>query len=399
MTEQFPLSQGARTALSMLEKAGYECYAVGGCVRDFLMGITPHDFDITTSSAPDETKAVFSAFRVIPTGEKHGTVTVMMDGEPLEITTFRRDGDYLDGRHPEQVLFTSAIEEDLQRRDFTVNAMAYSPLRGLCDPFRGRQDLDAKCLRCVGDAKTRFGEDALRLLRALRFAARLGFEIEADTAHALHEMAPAIGKVSRERVLSEMNGLLLADGVQDVMTQFWDVVCAAVPQLKALTHAETAQALQAVNTLPRDLALRWSALLYPLGREQAELTLRQLKASNQLSGEAALLISCLPMLEDKQNIKPLMRLCGPEKAEKCCLLLAALDASFAPAPRIKEIRRVASDGECYTLSMLAVTGSDLKNAGLTGKAIGKALEHLLQQVTEGKLPNEKQALLRAAGGF
>ena len=398
MENQFPLSPAAAKALTLMERHGYEAYVVGGCVRDFLMHIPPHDFDITTSATPDETKQVFKDFRVILTGEKHGTVTVLMDDEPLEITTFRKDGDYLDGRHPEKVEFTSAIEEDLMRRDFTVNAMAYSPLRGLCDPFHGQEDLKNGILRCVGDAPTRFTEDALRLMRALRFGARLSFTIEDKTADAIHALAPAITKVSRERVLSEMNGLLQAKDAVPVMTRFRDMVCAAVPQLAAVSEADYAAALAAMEKVGKsDLTLRWAALLSPLG-QNAMQALLNLKAPKRLTEAVHALINA-PDTIDQALVKPLMCCLGPVNAEKLCLLRAAQGLLSDADALIARIREVQERGECYQLSMLAVTGKDLMSLGVQGKAIGETLHKLLDLVLLDQLPNEKQALLSALSSF
>lgn len=395
MEKQFPLSPAAEKALQLLEESGFESYIVGGSVRDFCMHTPPHDFDITTASSPEETKKVFHACRVIPTGEKHGTVTVMMYGEPLEITTFRKDGDYLDGRHPEKVEFTSAIEEDLLRRDFTVNAMAYSPLRGMKDPFGGQSDLKRKLLRCVGDADRRFHEDALRLLRALRFAARLCFDIEESTHNALLNLAPLIEKVSRERVLSELNGLLLARDFERVMAVYRPVIECAVPEIRSIPQADYLSALRAMTRLDLDLSLRWAALLHPLGEEKAYQTLKNLKAPNRLCEDASRLAGHALSPITVQTAKVFMNRLGEDLAKQLSRLQGALNViPDADAVRA-EIDRVLESGECYTLANLAVTGNDLKAIGVTGRDIGKTLNLLLEKVMAGKLPNEKEALLRA----
>lgn len=398
MEQNFPLSKAAETALKMLEHQGYEAYVVGGCVRDFCMNTPPHDYDITSAASPGEVKRIFQSFHVIPTGEKHGTITVMMDGEPLEITTFRKDGDYLDGRHPENVQFTTAIEEDLKRRDFTVNAMAYSPTRGMKDPFHGREDLQNGILRCVGDAPTRFTEDALRLLRALRFAARLEFSVETQTAAALHDLAPAIEKVSRERVFSEMNGLLLAKGLKTIMLQFHDVVCAAVPEIGSIPKADYLGALNTVEQLPPDITLRWAALLAPLG-DDAALALRHLKAPNQLTQDVSALIACRDTEVMPDTVKHFMCRIGPAMTEKLCALRHAQGLLPDTALPLAKMQHILDTGECYKLSMLAVTGNDLKEIGIAGKQIGLTLQKLLDEVLCGNLPNEKETLLRAIRTF
>ena len=393
--KEFSLSPAAETALRLLEESGYECYIVGGSVRDFCMQVPPHDFDITTASSPEETKKVFAQYRVIPTGEKHGTVTVMMDGEPLEITTFRKDGDYLDGRHPEKVEFTSAIEEDLLRRDFTVNAMAYSPFRGMKDPYGGQQDLKRKMLRCVGDADRRFHEDALRLLRALRFAARLCFDVEESTHEALLALAPLIEKVSRERILTELNGLLVAKDFEKIMTVYRSVIECAVPEIRSISQSDYLSALRAMTYPDLDLSLRWAALLHPLGEEMAYQTLKNLKAPNRLCEDASRLAGHALSPMTAQTAKVFMNRLGEGLAKKLCRLQGVLNViPDADAVRA-EIDRVLESGECYTLANLAVTGNDLKAIGVTGRDIGKTLNDLLENVMNGHLPNEKEALLRS----
>ena len=230
---QFPLPAEVLKALDMITARGYEAYVVGGCVRDLLMGIPPHDYDICTSALPEETKACFCGERVIETGIQHGTVTVLMNGEMLEITTFRTEGDYLDGRHPSSVSFTRSIENDLMRRDFTVNAMAYHPEKGLVDLYGGREDLQDKRLRCVGDAPERLTEDALRILRAMRFSAQLSFAVEESTAQAMHNLKDRLSLISRERIAQELLRMIAFPAAANVLQQFEDIFFAALPQLRA----------------------------------------------------------------------------------------------------------------------------------------------------------------------
>ncbi|MBQ5360668.1 MAG: CCA tRNA nucleotidyltransferase, partial [Lachnospiraceae bacterium] len=203
------IPENASRIIDVIQQAGYEAYVVGGCVRDSVMGRKPNDWDITTSALPTDVKALFK--RTVDTGLKHGTVTVLMGGESFEVTTYRIDGEYGDGRHPDQVTFTASLEEDLKRRDFTINAMAYNYTAGLVDLFDGREDLRRKCIRAVGDPEKRFSEDALRILRAVRFAAQFGFGIEPETAGAIRELAPTLQKVSAERIRDELNKLLVSD--------------------------------------------------------------------------------------------------------------------------------------------------------------------------------------------
>ena len=218
-----PMPPGALEVLRRLNAAGYQAYAVGGCVRDLARGVPPHDYDICTSALPAQTERCFAGERVVETGIKHGTVTVLMAGEPYEITTFRTDGDYLDGRHPQSVAFTDSLTEDLRRRDFTINAMAYHPDSGLRDPFDGQADIARRMIRCVGDAGARFTEDALRILRALRFAAELGFDIAPDTACAMRELSGRLALISRERIAAEL--LRALNGINAVpVLQAFDTV-------------------------------------------------------------------------------------------------------------------------------------------------------------------------------
>ncbi|MFA5658598.1 MAG: phosphohydrolase, partial [Oscillospiraceae bacterium] len=214
----------ALAAINILNKSGYEAYAVGGCVRDSLMGKLPNDWDICTNAHPEKVTAVFDGFKTIPTGLKHGTITIIIDNNPLEITTFRRDGEYSDSRRPDSVLFVPDLKEDLSRRDFTINAMAYSEKDGLIDFFGGRADLEKKLIRCVGEADIRFSEDALRILRAVRFSSVLGFEIEDKTSAALIEKKNRLSRVSPERIAAEMNKLLLGKNVFEVMKKYREMI-------------------------------------------------------------------------------------------------------------------------------------------------------------------------------
>ena len=230
MTMDMP--KNVDTAINLLQSAGFEAYAVGGCVRDSLLGKTPNDWDITTSAKPENMKSVFADFHCIDTGIKHGTVTVVIDGEPLEITTFRLDGEYEDNRHPKSVTFTSNLGADLGRRDFTVNAMAYSNKPGTVDLFGGQNDLKNKIIRCVGDPDRRFNEDALRILRALRFASALDFEIEEKTAQSLLKNCALLGNISEERIAKELLKLVCGKGAKRILTDLAPVLFELLPELK-----------------------------------------------------------------------------------------------------------------------------------------------------------------------
>ena len=225
------LSRGAKFAIARLESRGYEAYAVGGCVRDSLLGQAPHDWDLTTNATPDETAAAFADCRVVETGKKHGTVTVLDRGEPLEITTYRRDGAYADNRHPVSVTFSKTLSDDLSRRDFTVNAMAYHPSRGLVDLFGGKEDLQNGVIRCVGNAETRFHEDGLRILRAIRFASVLDFSLEAETARAIHICVFLLDNIARERIREEWTKLLLGKAADRILRDYPDVISEIFPEV------------------------------------------------------------------------------------------------------------------------------------------------------------------------
>lgn len=407
-------------ALSELERSGHQGYVVGGCVRDSLMGRTPGDYDITTSALPEQVQACFSGERVVPTGIKHGTVTVILDGMPLEITTFRADGEYSDHRRPDSVSFSTRLEDDLCRRDFTINAMAYSPQRGLIDLYGGVADISAGVVRCVGDAVRRFDEDALRMLRAVRFAASLEFDIDPATLMALNERLGDIAYVARERVFTELNKALNARSpVRALAAGQGLVLCALgveaseldVANLEWLKPARArmqegyALALELVKRVKCEGGLRWAALLAPLGAERAEHVLRGLRAPNDIIERACAAISGAARsfgVERAEVLRMLNALgvdglndalalaraaadCGGD-AERCEML----DAAAAQA------RRAVDAGACYTLRQLAIGGRELSALGLKGRAVGAMLERLLNEVMAGDLPNEAAALVARA---
>jgi len=266
----------ALEALERLERAGHAAYLVGGCVRDSLLGRVPGDWDITSSALPEQTEAVFAGERIIETGLKHGTVTVLLGGLPLEITTFRRESGYADHRHPDTVAFTPSLEEDLARRDFTINAMAWSPARGLTDPFGGRADLEKRIIRCVGDPKQRFNEDALRILRALRFAAQLDFAIDPATAAAALALRQSLELVSRERLAAELTKLLCGPAVRRIVTEYWPILALPLPELAPMAGLDQRSpyhcydvlehSAAAAEAVPPDKILRWAALLHDAGK-------------------------------------------------------------------------------------------------------------------------------------
>ena len=384
---RFELPPGALEVLRRLNAAGHQAYAVGGCVRDLARGVPPHDYDICTSALPAQTERCFAGERVVETGIKHGTVTVLMAGEPYEITTFRTDGDYLDGRHPQSVAFTDSLTEDLRRRDFTINAMAYHPDIGLRDPFDGQADIARRMIRCVGDAGARFSEDALRILRALRFAAELGFDIAPDTARAMRELSGRLALISRERIAAELLRALNGENAVPVLRAFDTVLLAALPDYPA---AALPEALHALAILPRgDTVLRLAVLLSPCGAAGGRV-LASLKPSRALSAQVLALTAAagedisraeLPLWLARLGETQLRRLLTLQGREE---LLACLPALLAQHPPL-------------TLGELQINGRDLTAAGLpAGAELGRTLNALHRRVLLGELPNERGALLAAA---
>ena len=382
---QFSLPPPVSTALSLLEGGGYEAYLVGGCVRDMLRGSVPNDFDMTTNARPEEILSVFRNFRTIETGMRHGTVTVLLDGMPLEITTYRVDGEYLDHRRPASVTFTASLYEDLSRRDFTVNAVAYHPGHGLLDPFGGQDDLAAGVIRAVGEPEVRFTEDALRILRALRFAARLGFSIEEETARAARALAPTLREIAAERVREELFGFLMADHAAEVFRQYGDILFCVVPE---------ANSAPLLSELPQVLPLRLAEFLLPCEDAGAAAVLQRLRADNQTvhSVCAVLRVYSSHLSADHAGACRLLRRI-PRDAITMALLLRRIHKTEDRAVT-EMIDQILSSGDCYRIDMLAINGRDLIALGIPpGPGLGAALERAYEAVIECRVPNEKEALL------
>lgn len=390
---EWKLPAAVAEALRRLNDAGYAAYIVGGCVRDRAMGILPHDWDICTAAAPDDMKKVFQGEKTIETGVRHGTLTVVLAGEPLEITAFRRDGDYLDGRHPETVRFTSSIVEDLSRRDFTVNAMAYHPEDGIVDPFGGMDDLKKGIIRCVGAPEKRFGEDSLRILRALRFSARLGFPIEENTARALDAMKDRLSLISRERIAAETEGILLGDYAADILTRYGSVLSAALE-----TEIPWNAAAQMVGRMPKKLPLRLAAALASLGADGAEKVLRGLKASRKLEEDTLTLVAWQDTVITSDSMQYLLMRLGEENLRNLLDFSKGLGRLTEEEKKAasKRLDKLLSENVCHTLAQLAVHGEDVAALGAKGREIGEILQELLNRVTRSELPNQKDALLREA---
>ena len=434
------LPENITRCIQALEQAGFSAYAVGGCVRDARLGLTPHDYDLCTNALPEDTVRVFSPYTLVRSGEKHGTIGVVMNGKVIEITTFRTEGGYQDNRHPDWVRFVSALEEDLARRDFTVNAMAYNPKTGYIDPFGGYADLQNKILRTVGDPASRFTEDALRILRGVRFAVRFGLAPEEKTQQAMVSLAPLMENLARERVFGELCKLLPLVTAKDLL-RFAPVLTAAIPELAPTVdflqhtphHAYDVFTHTALVTagVGNDLALRWAALLHDAGKpgaftldedgrghfkghahlsaEIADSVLRRLKASTALREEVVLLIRqhMTPLEPDKRILRRRLGQYGVETVYKMLTLQKAdfagkgvvdSDPQFSQTEALLE--EILQEEACFSLKDLAINGQDLIAIGYApGPAIGKCLATLLEQVLDETTPNEKDILLQNAKAF
>ncbi len=432
------IPQDVLACIQTLENASFPTYAVGGCVRDHLLGLQPHDFDLCTAATPAQMQAVFSQHKLVLAGVKHGTVGVVCPSGVVEITTFRTEGTYADNRHPDWVEFVTDIESDLARRDFTVNAMAYSPTRGLCDPFGGQTDLKNRILRAVGEADLRFQEDALRILRGIRFAARFGLQVEDNTAAAMFRQRHLMDNLARERVFDELCKLILsADG--SILLRFAPIVTQVIPELAPTVGFDQHSPYHAFDlythivhvtaATPQDLTLRWAALLHDIGKiptfsqdtagrghfyghagesaAMADAVLRRLKAPTALREDVVTLIvqhMTRPEPDKKFLRRRLSALGEPMLRRLLSLQMADMgskgvingmgDDYFAPI--LAMLDEVIAEDACLSLRDLAVDGNDLMALGFSGKQIGACLQWLLEQVLEETLPNEKTTLLNAA---
>lgn len=390
-------SKASVTVLERLEDSEHKAYLVGGCLRDMMMGRQPHDFDIATSAEPETVMSIFSDFEVIPTGIKHGTVTVMIDGEPIEITTFRKDSDYSDGRRPDSITFTDKVEDDLSRRDFTINAMAFGLDGEIVDPFGGKSDIKSRVIRTVGSAEDRFSEDGLRILRAIRFASVLGFTIEKETAEAIHKLSRMLDKVSFERVFSEMSKIILSEKPSVQFREFKDVFSRVAPEFAEIKDFE--HTLETLDRVEPEIALRFTALLHTLGEEQAESVLRKLKSDGVTIQKVTKLVRFFDTDIDssKVAIKKLMSEMGESDFFSLIKLKIADEpektVEFEKAKQIAE--KVIADKECFKLKDMAVKGDDLIKSGMTmGPEIGKTLSMLLDKVISEEVANDKDSLMQ-----
>ncbi len=427
----------ALDVVTRLEDHGFEAYVVGGCVRDSLMGRHPADWDVCTAATPEEVLRVFKRFHVIKTGLKHGTVTVRSRHQNVEVTTFRLDGGYSDNRHPDAVTFVSRVEEDLARRDFTINAMAYSPTRGLVDAFGGQADLAAGVIRCVGEPDERFHEDGLRILRALRFAARFGFELERETAASIRRNRHLLGNISAERLFKELKGILCGAGVREILLGFPEVFSEFMPQLAPMVGFEQhnpyhlydvwGHSARAVEAVPPDERLRLTMLLHDAGKPQtyslgedgvghfyghpavserlARELLLALKSDNATMDEVSTLIryhdANLPTT--KPGMRRFVGKLGEERMPRLFEVkaadMAAQSAHNRPQRRAalraaRELfEEVCAEQRAFTVKDLSLNGRDLMQMGMQpGPAIRRVLETLLAEVQDEQLANEASAL-------
>ncbi len=430
------LDPGAAALLDALHAAGYAAYAVGGCVRDSLLGRTAHDWDLCTSALPQQVMELFGTEQCIPTGLQHGTVTIKYGGQLYETTTFRTEGSYTDGRHPDEVQFVPDVREDLARRDFTINAMAYNEAEGLVDPFGGQADLQNGLLRAVGEPQQRFTEDALRILRLYRFAARFGFALDAATARAARQLAPHLDCISAERIQEELAKLLAAPQPGAYLEPA--VLAVVLPELPPEKLTAAKPVVDACPAGEENLPVRWAALLGALGEADTRRVLKRLRCSNACIEETAVLVretagegvcgsfllghesghsiarptACgsrvppqrtvlgeTPAHAGEVAIRQLLGRYGLCTVERLCALCAALHPQAAPACALaaQRARQLEADGVCCRVSQLAVNGRDLMAAGIpAGPALRRVLEALLDGVIRAEYPNEKPALLAAA---
>lgn len=440
-----PVPASAGKVLQKLSEGGFEGFLVGGCVRDNLLGKSPKDYDVTTNARVSQTKALFEGaegFRVIETGVQHGTLTVLSDGEPIEVTTYRVDGDYSDGRHPDSVTFSDGIEDDLSRRDFTINAIAYAPAVGFVDLFGGQEDLKRGLIRCVGEPDKRFDEDALRILRALRFAAVLGFAIDPATADSLHRKKALLGRLAKERVTAELFGLLCGEHAAEILRDYRDVVAEVLPPVAAMfdfaqdnpyhSYDVWEHTLHVVDNVPSDKVLRLAALLHDVGKPHCKTVDDNGTGHFYGHGEIGAKI-CHKVFEKYLRT-------DKKTAERVTLLVQNHDEPLEPTRKIMH-RRLAKYGEetlrqllalhradvrgqspeylgrpdaldeaeqilnqlltekvCMKINDLRIDGNDLLTLGFTrGRVLGDTLRQLLDEVCDGSLSNEKAALKARAG--
>ncbi len=433
----YSITQNVNLAIEALMSAGFKTYLVGGCVRDSLLGIEPHDYDLTTDATPGEVKDVFKGYAVIDTGIKHGTVTLLVNHEQIEITTFRTETGYSDYRHPDNVEFTKDIKKDLARRDFTINAIAYNPETGYCDPFGGCEDLAANTLKCVGNPDERFREDPLRILRAVRFSAVYGFIIDPEAEASMHKNRALISELSAERIRGEIEQILLSKGVYNALMKYPDIIAVSIPEIEPMVgfdhkskyhiydvYEHTAKVVEHVEARPE---LRWAALLHDVAKplcfsedergghfygheeQSAEIArdiFNRLKFDNHTKDEACFVIErhMLQIEPTEKSVKRALRRFGEDKIRNVLCIMKAetfAQAESLFAKRNKKyneieilVDKIVEEESCFSLRDLSIKGNDLIDLGYKGPEIGRILDALLDEVVEGKVENKREELIK-----
>ncbi len=426
----------AEKILSFLENEGFEAYFVGGAVRDSIMGITPGDWDITTSALPEETARIFKDYKTIETGLRHGTLTVIINNKPFEITTYRFDGEYKDNRHPENVFYTKSLSKDLARRDFTVNSLAYNPKKGLIDLFNGKEHIHNSIIKTVGDPDKRFNEDGLRIMRALRFSAVLGFQIEEETAKSIHRNKELLRNISAERLQAELIKLVCGKNAFNVLMEYGDVLAVFIPEIlpcigfkqygKKHAYDIWEHICHTVDTIPPEKDLRLTMLLHDLGKapthklnengdstfknhatiggEMAKNILTRLKFDKKTINRVSFLVSYhdFEPVENKIELKKhlinktpddIRTLLTIKKSDRGALSESYRDISEGTAHTLALLKEIEDNNECCNISQLAISGTDLIKKGFKGEEIGKTLQKALIGVIEEKVLNNKADLL------
>lgn len=437
---ELPLS--VKTAFDILNQNGYSVYVVGGCVRDKIMGRTVNDYDMTTSASVSDMKRIFSGYRQVLAGEKHGTVAVVIDDDVLEITTFRADGEYLDFRHPNEVRFVTTFAEDAARRDFTMNSIGYSPKEGFVDHYGGINDIRDGIIRCVGDAEKRFDEDALRIMRAIRFASQLGFDLDDETKEAAFSQKDNLKNISKERIFEELKKLLMGKNVEKVLNEYMGIISSVIPSLENIIGYDqqnyhhnltlSAHTAKVVSSLPADETLRLAGLFHDIakpvcatvdekgikhfrghpskGAEMVREILADLRCDNKTLEDVYILIkehdSDIP--EEEKSIKRKLSKLGERLFFKLMDIKTAdnlaQDPKFLRVDKFERIRNIAREiilrNDCISLKDLEINGRDINAMGYSpSKKTGECLEYLLDIVINEEIPNEKEKLLAEAKKF
>ena len=435
------LPKNVKIIIDNLNKNNFEAFIVGGCVRDSIIGLTPHDWDICTNAKPDEIKKCFEGFNTFDSGIKHGTISIVLDGEVFEVTTYRIDGTYSDNRRPDSVTFTSDISKDLARRDFTINAMAYNEKSGLIDPYGGKNDLRDNIIRCVGNPEFRFNEDALRIIRALRFASVYDFVIENETSESIYKNADLLKNIAVERISVEFNKLLCGNGVEEILNNYRDIIAVFIPEIKPMfdynQHTKHHNRdlwyhkTYSVKSVDNNPLLRMSMLLHDIGKPKAckrdENGTCHFKGHPKHSAEMAEIIlhrlkyptdfieTCITLIKyhdvrfngSKRQLRHVMSAIGNKNVELLLKIQRAdimAQSDYKHKEKLEKLdlacrvyKEILADKDCFTLKQLVINGNDIKNLGVNeGVKIGKILKMLLSLVIEDKLENEKSALIKKA---